>query len=194
MQVVEVVLDDVLNGLGEAFENVQVLGQREPLDDQRIPKEFQLALEFRRPDAIQPQGLVEQLEGFVDLGKRGLGDQAEIDLLDQTLEQHVHHRLQSQGEPQAVEFHLVVAAVHGGDVDGNVPFLVDVLADLVDGFRRNDGLQLFEIAQDESKPPLRVGLSQRLFQAAQLRQRLGTQLRQVVLQFHDVEPVFLMQQ
>ena len=69
------------------FENIQVLGERAGGDVHRILEKLHLGVKIFGHDAVQDQGLAEQAEDLEDPDKGGLGDQAQVNAVDQILEQ-----------------------------------------------------------------------------------------------------------
>jgi hypothetical protein len=84
---------------------------------------------------------------------------------------------------------VVVAAVHGGDVDRDVPLLVDVLDRLVTLLRGDHPLEDLEVVQDETETGLVVGFGHCALQLFEPRQGLRAQLREVVVEIDPVEAV-----
>jgi len=100
-------------------------------------------------DPILGQGLFEQLQHVVNPDEGFLGHQAQIDPIHDLLETHVDHRLDAEGQAQGVEFELVVAAVHGGDVHGEMALFINVFADIVFFFRQDQGLELGQVFKQQ---------------------------------------------
>jgi hypothetical protein len=164
VEVVEIVVDDVLDRLGEALEDIQVLGKGEALGLQGAFQKIQLAVELHRRYPVQIEGLAKKDQQLVDLVKGGLGDEGKIDFIDEILEKHIDQGLDTEGQSEGIEFHFAIAAVHGGDVHGDMPLLVDILLDFVLPVRQNDPFQQPQVFQQHFQFALQIRLGQGLLE------------------------------
>ena len=82
-------------------------------------------------NAIHFQGPVKESQQFRDFMNRDMGDQRQVYGLNEFFKEDVDQGFNSERQSQGVEFHFMVTAVHRGNVDGNMPFLINVLANLI---------------------------------------------------------------
>ena len=88
-----------------------------------------MTLHLRGKDAVQLQGLIEKSEMIVDVGEGVPCNDFQVSLLDKLFEQYVHECFKPKCKAQGIEFHFVIAAIHGWDIYGEVPLMIYILPD-----------------------------------------------------------------
>ena len=81
-------------------------------------------------DAVDGQGLQKQGQELGDAKEGGARDEAQVEGQNDVFEQHIGQVLQAEGQPQGIEFALVVRPVHARDIHRDVALVVDVFDDL----------------------------------------------------------------
>ncbi len=123
-------LDDLLDRFRKPTEDVDVLGMRETADFQGLVEQLGLHLETVRGDPVDGEGSDEKRQDFADAKERRPRDEAQVEGINDLLEQHIGHVLEPENQPERVEFALIVRTVHGRDVHGDVALVIDVFDDL----------------------------------------------------------------
>ncbi len=154
-------------------------------------EQIQLSLQLQRGDPVQLQGTGEKAEVFIDLRNGNLGNELEINGFNHLFEKHPHKSLQAECQSQGIKFHLMVTAIHGGDINGKMAFSIDVFPDLVVLGRKYDLFQLLKVGEQLDQFLRGVILLQGLFQLLNVGQASELKLGQIAIHLGKTKTIFL---
>jgi|GEM_PF-5268269 len=130
----------------------------------------------------------------MELVNGGLGDQGQVNLTDQILKQDVDDGFHTKGQAQCIKFEFVIAAIHRGNIDGEMPFFIDVFPNFKRVSGKNEIFQRFQKIKKPSGFFSDMGFGQRILQLIEFWKRIDFQLIDIMMNFRDVRVVFVMQQ
>ena len=139
-----------------------------------------MPFQLLRRKAVQPKCFVEKGEPLIDFVKRPPGDQGQIDLIHDLLKKNIHKGFDSEREPECIEFSLVVAAVHGRDIDGDVSFFVYVRAYFECFLGEYDRFESVQVIHQQEQTLIEVGFVQGIMQHIDVGKRPFVYLFQMV--------------
>ena len=83
----------------QSLENIQILGKGTRGGIDRIFEKLHLNIQLVGYDSIQAQGFSEKGQYGKDPDKRGLGDQSQVDAVDQIFKQNIDNAFNTKRQP-----------------------------------------------------------------------------------------------
>ena len=106
-----------------------------------------MSLQLQRRDPFKFEGFTKKMQPVVDLIEGGFCDQAQIHIFDEIFKQDIDQRFNSKCQPESIEFHFVVAAVHRRDINCKMPFFINIFTNFIGTVRKYQLFQVFEVVK-----------------------------------------------
>ena len=132
-------------------------------------QQIKVTFHFSRNNTIKVQGPVEQPQGIKDAGKRGPRDETRFYFFHHLLKKNIQKRFYAETEAEGIEFQFMITPVHGGNINGEMSFSIDIFTNIKSFRGKDETLELFKIAEQLEDLLPRVFLKKGLFEPPEFR-------------------------
>ena len=187
-------IDYVLDSLGQAAHDVQVLGVGKPLHTYGGVQKAGIGLQTAAADTVDVQGAQIEAQTFINSDKGGLGDKAQVDGLGQPFQIDIGQAFQPEAQSEGIKFPFGITAIDRGNIHCDMTLIVDLLLGFKDLITENSAVELFQVGEQAIQTAIGITAFQYFQQIFHLRKTALGSLAQLVAQFLHSQIILVVEQ